>query len=442
MAISEATPGLAVATRLGPSRLLGDEQLARGAAGGDPRAFELIFARYHQELYRYCRAILGNADDAEDATQATMAAALRSLPGESREISLRSWLYRVAHNEAISIVRRRQPLAGSAEVPEVAVDGVEAQAESRRRLRELVADLRALPERQRSALVMRELSGLSYEEIGAALGGSEGAARQTVYEARVALGELEAGREMDCDDARRTISERDGRLLSGRRIRAHLRACEGCRDFREAIPRRRAELQALCPPLPALAAAGLLSSVLGGSGGGATTGAAAGATAAVGGGASGTATALGGAAASGAAAGPGVLAGAFGASAAVKAASVAAAVAIGAGTAGATGVVELPLLGGSGSAPSHSVPTSPSPAVAHHEPAGAAATPAERSQPGAPDGRGDSAHGRGHEGAGAGVGGQGRGRAVGRHRRDASAPTHGVPASPGAGRALGHSGTH
>src|SRR5436190_8695485 len=282
MAISEATPELAVATRLGPRRLLGDEQLARLAAGSDARAFETIFARYHQELYRYCRAILGNAADAEDALQATMAAALRSLPGETRPISLRPWLYRVAHNEAISIVRRREPLAEPADLAWETVEGVEAQADSRRRLRELVADLKTLPERQRSALVMRELSGLPYEEIGSALGASGAAARQTVYEARVALGELEAGREMECNEARRAISARDGRLLRGRRLRAHLRACQGCRDFRAAIPRRRAELQAISPPLPALAATGILASIIGGSGGAATTGGAARAGAAAG----------------------------------------------------------------------------------------------------------------------------------------------------------------
>src|SRR5690242_11441760 len=190
MAVSEAT-NLSAAPRAGLRPRLGDEQLARLATDRDPRAFEAIFARYHQELYRYCRAIVGNADDAEDALQGTMAAALRALPGETREIALRPWLYRVAHNEAISIIRRRQPVVDRDEVWEGAAAGVEAEAESRQRLRELVADLGALPDRQRSALVMRELSGLSYEEIAAALGATGHAARQTVYEARVALGELE-----------------------------------------------------------------------------------------------------------------------------------------------------------------------------------------------------------------------------------------------------------
>ena len=74
-------------------------------------AFEALFKRYHQPLYRYCRAILTDPDDAEDAMQATMVKALRSLPGERREIALRPWLYRVAHNESISILRSRRETA-------------------------------------------------------------------------------------------------------------------------------------------------------------------------------------------------------------------------------------------------------------------------------------------------------------------------------------------
>ncbi len=85
-----------------------DERLAKRAAAGDSSAFETLFKRYQQPLYRYCRAILTEPVDAEDAVQATMVKALRALPGERREIALRPWLYRVAHNESISILRARR----------------------------------------------------------------------------------------------------------------------------------------------------------------------------------------------------------------------------------------------------------------------------------------------------------------------------------------------
>ena len=105
---------------------------------------------------------------------------------------------------------------------------------------------------------MRELSGLSYAEIASALSVSEGAARQTVYEAREAMREAQLGRDADCPDIRRIISERDGRKLRGRQTRAHLRACEGCRDFQLAIKQRQGDLQLIAPPMSAAAATALL----------------------------------------------------------------------------------------------------------------------------------------------------------------------------------------
>ena len=197
-----------------PRRLLADARLARLAARGDQRAFEAIFERSHQELYRYCRAILRDSDDAQDALQGTMASALHSLPGEERRIVLRPWLYRVAHNEAISILRKRSEAPDSRGAPEPTTAGADSEAEARERLRSLVADLDRLPDRPRGALVMRELSGLGYAEIGAALTISPAAARQAVYEARVALRDMSKGREIDGETARRALSEGDGRRLA------------------------------------------------------------------------------------------------------------------------------------------------------------------------------------------------------------------------------------
>jgi RNA polymerase sigma factor (sigma-70 family) len=362
MSVSETAASAASPPLWMTRGLVGDAHLARLAMHGDPRAFEAIFERFHQELYRYCRAILGDSDEAQDALQSTMASALRSLPGDSRQIALRPWLYRVAHNEAISILRQRATNLNLDRLSEQVAPSADSEAELRERLRDLVADLDALPERQRSALVMRELSGLSYAEIGAALTASEGAARQAVYEARVALQELKAGRDMECEGIRRALSERDGRALRGRRLRAHLRACEACRDFEAGISQRRSDLQALCPPLPALAASGLLTALLGqgGTGGvGTATGAVAGAgtaTGTVAGGGVATGTVAGGGAAGVAGAAGTAIAG----SAAVKGASVVAAIVIGAGAVGVSGAVHLPLVGGPGSsAKSRTTPATP-----------------------------------------------------------------------------------
>jgi RNA polymerase sigma factor (sigma-70 family) len=250
-----------------PSWLLAhsETRLARAARRGDQRAFAGIYQRYHQELYRYCRALLGNAHEAQDALQNTMAIALRSLPGEERVIELRPWLYRVAHNEAVSILRRRRPLDGTEDGMTSHEPGADVVFESRERLRSLVSDLARLPERQRAALVMRELSGLSPEQIATALGITSGAARQLVYEARQGLQELAEGRAMECDQVRRVISDGDGRVLRGRRLRSHMRGCQGCSDFKAGIDARSQDLKLVAPPLSVAAASGVLSSVLGGS---------------------------------------------------------------------------------------------------------------------------------------------------------------------------------
>jgi RNA polymerase sigma factor (sigma-70 family) len=306
---------------------LSDSRLTGRAARGSSDAFEAIFERYHQELYRYCAAIVGNAADAQDAVQSTMVKVLQALPGEERRIELKPWLYRIAHNEAIEIIRRRLPSeevdAGSLLAPAGTADEVLA----RERLRRLVADVAELPERQRGALVMRELGGLGFEEIGAALGTSAATARQTLFEARLGLRQMDEGREMDCIEAMAAISGGDRRVLRGRKLRAHLRACESCRAFRAEIEDRRAEL-AMLAPLPAAAVAGLLQSVLGA--GGATGAAGAGAGAAAGGGASAAGTA-------GAVAGKSLL----GATALKTAAAVGVVVAIGVTAADQRGLIHL-----------------------------------------------------------------------------------------------------
>lgn len=260
-------------------KLFGDERLAKLVATGNERAFAVLFERYHQPLYRYCRSILRHESDAQDALQSAFAGALVALRRGQRDAPLKPWLFRIAHNESISLLRRRR--TSGLEIPE-GTEPLAASAEERAQEREqlalLVADLQELPDRQRGALVMRELSGLSHEEIAAALGTSPGTAKQAIFEARSALLEFAEGRAMSCDEICRTVSDGDRRALRARRVRAHLRECSPCAAFAAAIPARRAELRAMTAPLAPLAAAGLLArltgggSALGGSGGGSAGG--------------------------------------------------------------------------------------------------------------------------------------------------------------------------
>lgn len=274
-----------------PLSRLSDETLARLVRRGDEAAFTMLYRRYHQPLYRYCRSILRDDSDAQDALQSTFTGALKALRCAERDAPLRPWLFRIAHNESISLLRRRRP---ASELPEQMAGGeppLEERAAQRERLSQLMADLRELPDRQRSALIMRELNDLSHEEIAAALDTTTGTAKQAIFEARRSLVELEAGRATPCEEICRIVSDGDRRALRGKRVRSHLRACRECSAFAGAIETRSAELRALTPVLPAGAAASVLAHVLGGGGGGAAagTGGAAAGSAATGAGAAGKA---------------------------------------------------------------------------------------------------------------------------------------------------------
>jgi RNA polymerase sigma factor (sigma-70 family) len=253
-------------------RLLSDERLARSVEDGSERAFAAIYERYHQRLYRYCRSHLRDGDDAYDALQSTLANALAALQRGQRDAPLRPWLFRIAHNETISLIRRREPDRWSFDAAESCVPSAEARADERARLALLVSDLGELPERQRDVLLMSELSGLSHKDIATALGLSVHTVAHAILAARRSLGEFEEGRAMVCERVQRSISRSDGRLPP--RARAHVRDCAACAAFAAAIPTRRAGLQALAPPLAPIHAAALLAvlhgatSTQGASGGG------------------------------------------------------------------------------------------------------------------------------------------------------------------------------
>ena len=246
--------------------LIPDQRLVKLAARGSTPAFATIYRRHHKELYRYCRSLLGNDDDAGDALQNTMLRALRGLEGERREIALRPWLFRIAHNESVSLMRTRDratPVAPE----EVARAGGSDDLEGRERFAALISDIGQLSSHQRSALVMRELSGLEFGEIAAALETSPEAAKQAVYQARVSLGELAEGRDMSCDEIRRKVSVEDRRLLRGRRVRAHLRGCSDCREFEHGIRERSRALAGFAPTISVPGAATVLQGALGGGAG-------------------------------------------------------------------------------------------------------------------------------------------------------------------------------
>ncbi len=236
-----------------PADRVSDDELVRRVRGGDERAFDEVYRRYREPLHRYCHSIVRQREDAEEAYQATMLAAFRTLSDTSVPVvSLRPWLYRTAHNACVSALRRRPPDPPARFTGlEVAPGRIEDHSEVAADLRQLRQDLDQLPEGQRAALVMRELGGLGHEEIGRVLGEDAAIVKQLIYNARLAMHDLSAGRHMACDRVRRTLSDGDRRVIRGRGLRAHVRSCAACRSWEEALRTRPARLAALAPLAPA-----------------------------------------------------------------------------------------------------------------------------------------------------------------------------------------------
>src|SRR4051794_10322947 len=220
--------------------------------------------------------------DAEDVLQDVFVRAFGALRADDRQVNVRAWLYRVAHNRCIDHLRR--PIPAPADVFEMSRtplhDPLE-DAQRREDLRRLVTDVGRLPEQQRSALLMREIDGMSYADLATALDVTVPAVKSLLVRARLGLVEAAEARDADCCEIRDDLmASYDRGVKASGRARKHMRACAGCREYREALRGMRRSFAALTP-----VSAGLFGSIaasLGlGGGGAAAGGAAAGGSSAV-----------------------------------------------------------------------------------------------------------------------------------------------------------------
>jgi RNA polymerase sigma factor (sigma-70 family) len=264
--------------RLGVSgpllKLRSDEQLVSLFRRGNEDAFRVIHDRYRARLFAYTRQMLaGSRQDAEDALQDVFVRAYRALRESDRELSLRAWLYRVAHNRCIDELRR--PPLPPPEVLELVrppeADPL-AQTERRESLRRLVADVRRLPEHQRSALLMRELNGLGYAEIATALGVTVPAVKSLLVRARVGLAQAGEARDVACVEVQGALAlAQDRGVRPGAVVRRHLSDCRDCSVYRGELRGISRNMAGLLPALgPVAALARLLG--LGSAGSGAALG--------------------------------------------------------------------------------------------------------------------------------------------------------------------------
>ena len=262
-----------------------DERLVVDVRAGRTAAFTDIYDRYSAPLLSFCRHMLGSREEAEDAVQHTFAAAYDHLQRSDKEIQLRPWLYAIARNHCVSLLRARRQHVPIEDV-EPAVEGLAPTVARREDLREMLRDLSRLPEDQRAALLLSELGSLSHDEIGEVVGCRKEKVKALVFQARSSLAAGREARDTPCTEIREQLSNLSGGSLLRSGLRRHLSDCAGCREFRSEVKRQR---QAMALLLPVVPSAALKSSVLSGvvkaaSGGGAGAGAAGGGLAASGGG--------------------------------------------------------------------------------------------------------------------------------------------------------------
>jgi RNA polymerase sigma factor (sigma-70 family) len=232
-------------------RFAADDRLVAFVRAGDSTAFEILYERHVSELLSFCRHMLRSQADAEDAVQATFASAHRALLADDRTVELRPWLFAIARNACLSILRIRRPLELSA-VSRSNEDPV-AEVERREEMREVLAALLELPENQRVALVLSELHGFSQSEIGDLLGVATEQVKSYVYQARSNLISERDARSADCHAIRQELASARGPALLRTRLRRHLRSCSGCRQYAAELSRKRDQLGSLLPVLPSLA---------------------------------------------------------------------------------------------------------------------------------------------------------------------------------------------
>lgn len=232
-------------------RLRSDEQLVALFRAGSDDAFGVIHDRYRQRLFAYARQMLSahSRQDAEDVLQDVFVRAFGALRADERDVNVRAWLYRVAHNRCIDHLRRpTPPPADIYDVSRTPLHDPLEDAQRREDLRRLVQDVGRLPEQQRSALLMREIDGMSYADLAAALDVTVPAVKSLLVRARMGLVEAAEARNTDCQVIRTDLmAAYDRGVKASGRARKHMRECSGCREYRSALRGMRRSFAALSP---------------------------------------------------------------------------------------------------------------------------------------------------------------------------------------------------
>jgi RNA polymerase sigma factor (sigma-70 family) len=281
----------------GPSALLrlqSDERLITLTRRGQHAAFEVLCARYQTRLLSFCRHMLGSREDAEDVLQEVFAAAFNAVLADERDINVRPWLYRIARNRSLNHLRRASAIGVDSMDVHFADGGISTGDKVMRResFRELIDDVHQLPETQRTALLLREIDALSYDQIALAMDTTVPSVKSLLVRARISLAEAAEARKLSCDDVRLELGGvAEGLAKLSTPARRHIRSCQRCSLFRKQLKDNNRALALIMPVGPLLLLKKLVLAKLG------STASAGGAHVAGGAGAAASATAGAGAAA-------------------------------------------------------------------------------------------------------------------------------------------------
>jgi RNA polymerase sigma factor (sigma-70 family) len=194
--------------------------------------------------------MLASTEDAEDVLQEVFTAAFNAILADDRPINARPWLYRIARNRCLNHLRR--PVATGLDSMDVFErDGGVTTADTvhrREEFRQIVADVQDLPETQRTALLLREIDALSYDQIAEAMDTTVPSVKSLLVRARVSLAEAAEARLLTCEEVRFELGQvAEGLSRTTAPVRRHLKHCERCRLFRSELRKANRALAAVYP---------------------------------------------------------------------------------------------------------------------------------------------------------------------------------------------------
>ncbi len=242
----------------GPSpflKLQSDEKLVQLTRRGNQAAYEVLVSRYDARLLGFTRHMLGSREDAEDVVQETFAAAFNAMVADDRPINVKPWLYRIARNRSLNHLRRNSAIAVDSFDHHVSEHGTTTadKVHKKEEFRQLMADVQDLPETQRTALLLREIDALSYDQIAESMETTVPSVKSLLVRARVGLAEAAEARKLTCEEVRDELGEvAEGLRRMSPSVRRHLRDCDRCSAFRQSLKDTNKALALMLPIGPLL----------------------------------------------------------------------------------------------------------------------------------------------------------------------------------------------